>query len=192
MASNPLDGFRVDLGGIEFIGEGLQRPECILTERDGTLWSADARGGVMRIAPDGSQQLVTSSAAANFSDPDGEETRYTRSTLPNCLAFADIGDFLIANYDTDLLKRMTRDGDTHTLHDTIDGVAMGKVNFVLRDSKNRLWLTISTRDENWMRSITPDVDDGYVALADDKCIRIVADGFTFTNEVRLDAKEEFL
>ena len=69
---------------------------------------------------------------------------------------------------------------------------MGKVNFVLRDSKNRLWLTISTRAENWMRAFTPDVDDGYVALVECGTIRIVADGFTFTNEVRLDAREEFL
>jgi len=32
----------------------------------------------------------------------------------------------------------------------------------------------------------------YVAQVDRGIIRIVADGFTFTNEVRLDAKEEFL
>jgi gluconolactonase len=45
---------------------------------------------------------------------------------------------------------------------------------------------------NWMRSFTPDVDDGYIALVDNGTIRIVADGFTFTNELRLDAREEFL
>jgi gluconolactonase len=33
-------------------------PECILAERDGTLWTADARGGVMRIDADGSQRLI--------------------------------------------------------------------------------------------------------------------------------------
>ena len=43
---------------------------------------------------------------------------------------------------------------------------------------------ISTRAGNWMRSFTPDVDDGYVALVDRGSIRIVADSFTFTNEVR--------
>ena len=99
---------------------------------------------------------------------------------------------LIANYGTDLLEQMSRSGETVTLHDNIDGKPMGKVNFVLRDSKNRIWITISTRAVNWMRSFTPDVDDGYVALVDQGTIRIVADGFTFTNEIRLDAKEEFL
>ena len=55
---NPLDGFAVDPASIRTIGRDLQRPECILAERDGTLWSADARGGVMRIAPDGTQAFV--------------------------------------------------------------------------------------------------------------------------------------
>jgi len=87
---------------------------------------------------------------------------------------------------------MSRSGEVVTLHDNIDGKPMDKVNFVLRDSKNRTCITISTRAVNWMRSFTPDVDDGYVALIDQYRIRIVADGFTFSNEIRLDAKEEFL
>jgi hypothetical protein len=37
----------------------LKRPECILAERDGTFWAADARGGVARIQPDGAQGIVT-------------------------------------------------------------------------------------------------------------------------------------
>ena len=192
MTSNPLDGFTVDPEDIQFIGEDLQRPECILAERDGTLWSADARGGVVRIAPDGSQQLIVSAEQAGFSDAAGEEVRFTEGTLPNGLAFAENGDLLIANFGTDLLEHMSRSGETVTLHDNIDGKPMGKVNFVLRDSKNRIWITISTRAVNWMRSFTPDVDDGYVALVDQGTIRIVADGFTFTNEIRLDTKEEFL
>jgi len=59
MPTNPLDNFAVDPVSIRYIGEGLQRPECILAEPDGSLWSADARGGVVHIRPDGSQQLIT-------------------------------------------------------------------------------------------------------------------------------------
>lgn len=40
--------------------------------------------------------------------------------------------------------------------------------------------------------MSPNIADGYVALADERGLRIVADGFAFTNEVRLDAKEEYL
>lgn len=41
---NPLTDFRVEKAAIGRIGRELQRPECILAERDGTLWAADARG----------------------------------------------------------------------------------------------------------------------------------------------------
>ena len=43
--TNPLHGWRVDRDSITFVGHDLQRPECILAEPDGTLWTADARGG---------------------------------------------------------------------------------------------------------------------------------------------------
>ena len=46
-ATNPLAGFTVDRSQIRTIGHDLQRPECILAEKNGTLWSADARGGVI-------------------------------------------------------------------------------------------------------------------------------------------------
>lgn len=37
MPTNPLQGFAVDRSRIRTIGHDLQRPECILAERDGTL-----------------------------------------------------------------------------------------------------------------------------------------------------------
>ncbi len=52
MPANPLRGFAVDRAQIRRIGHDLQRPECILAEPDGTLWSADARGGVTDDGPD--------------------------------------------------------------------------------------------------------------------------------------------
>ena len=53
MSMNPLKGWQVDRSQIGTIGTDLQRPECILAQRDGSLLAADARGGVMRIEPDG-------------------------------------------------------------------------------------------------------------------------------------------
>ncbi len=187
MARNPILDFQVDPADIKYIGDGLQRPECILAEPDGTLWSADARGGVVRISPDGGQQIITQTQAADFAGADDEATRFTEGTLPNGLAFGKGGEIYISNFGTDVLEVMSRDGETRLLYDSIDGRAIGKVNFVLRDSKDRLWLTVSTRIKNWMAAISPNIADGYVALADDRGLRIVADGFAFTNEVRLDA-----
>jgi sugar lactone lactonase YvrE len=44
----------------------------------------------------------------------------------------------------------------------------------------------------WTRSINEKTADGYVGLIDEKGIRIVADGFVGTNEIRFDADEEWL
>ncbi len=112
--------------------------------------------------------------------------------MPNGLAFAANGDILISNFGTDRLEVMTRDGATRTLHDQIDGQPIGKVNFVLRDSKNRIWITVSTRVNPWTKASASRVRDGYIAVVDERGLRVVADGFHFTNEVRLDAKEEWL
>jgi gluconolactonase len=192
VANNPIVGFQVDPDELEYIGQDLQRPECILAEPDGTLWSADARGGVVRIASDGTQEIVTQSYARAFTQAVDEASRFTEGTLPNGLAFAENGDILISNFGTDCLEIMSRDGGTRVIYDSIECQPIGKVNFVLRDSRNRIWLTVSTRIKNWMQAVSPNIADGYVALADEKGLRIVADGFRFTNEIRLDAKEEFL
>jgi gluconolactonase len=189
---NPILDFAVDPASVRYIGADLQRPECILAESDGTLWSADARGGVVRIAPDGSQQIITQQRSQHFDDAAGEASRYLTGTLPNGLAFAADGDILISNFGTDCLEIMARDGSTRVLADSIDGEPIGKVNFVLRDSRDRIWITVSTRIKNWMHALRTDLADGYIARYEAGKFRIVADGFHFTNEIRFDAAEEFL
>ena len=190
--TNPLLDFGIDKNAIQYIGDGLQRPECILAERNGALWAADARGGIVRIAPDGEQQIITQNLSGHFEGVTSEATRYLEGTLPNGLAFARNGDILISNFGTDRLEIMTRNGDSKVLADSIEGEPIGKVNFVLRDSKDRIWITISTKIKNWMHALRPDLPDGYIARYIDGKFRIVAEGFHFTNEIRMDAREEFL
>lgn len=192
MSSNPLVGWTLERADVRFIGRDLQRPECIIAERDGTLWSADARGGVMRISPSGEQTLVTQVQSHDFDLQAHPERSLLTGTLPNGLAVAENGDFLIANFGTDRLERMRRDGTTEVLYDSIDGEPLGKVNFVLRDRRNRLWVTISTKINPWSDAICKSTCDGAVLLVDERGPRIVADGLAFTNEVRLDANEEWL
>ena len=189
---NPIDKFTVTAADITYVGEGLQRPECILAEPDGSLWVADARGGVVHIRSDGSQHLIAQTLDTRFSATADEAERFTSGTLPNGLAFDADGSLLISNFGTDRLERMTRDGRTEVLLDRIDGEPVGKVNFVLRDRRGRVWITVSTRITNWMAAISPNIADGYVAVLDEQGPRIVADGFAFTNEIRFDAAEEWL
>lgn len=190
--ANPIDGFTVTKADIAHVGHDLQRPECILAERDGSLWAADARSGVMHIRPDGTQQLIAQSHADTFASAADEATRFTQGTLPNGLAFARDGSIYISNFGTDCLELMTRTGETKVLIDTVDGRPIGKVNFVLRDTKDRLWVTVSTQIRNWMEAASRRVEDGSILLVDGDTVRTVATGLAFTNEVRLDATEEWL
>ena len=193
MPGNPLLDFEIDPSAIGTIGRDLQRPECILARKNGTLWSADARGGVMRIGPDGHQEIITQSHSAHFDAAGDEATRYLTGTLPNGLAFDRNGEFLIANFGTDRLELMKRDGSTVVLADQIDGAPIGKVNFALRDSRDRVWITVSTKVKNWMHALRTDLRDGFIARYErDGKFHIVADGFGFTNEIRFDAREEYL
>ena len=192
MSANPVLDFEIDKSSIQYVGEDLKRPECILAERDGTLWAADARGGVARISPDGTQQIITQKRSGQFDGAASEATRFLEGTLPNGLAFARNGDLLISNFGTDCLELMSRDGATRVLADSIDGQPIGKVNFVLRDSQDRVWITVTTRIKNWMHALRTDLADGYIARYEAGAFRIVADGFRFTNEIRFDAAEQFL
>lgn len=189
---NPLVSWELDPAAVRTVGVGLQRPECILAERDGTLWTADARGGVVRIRPDGTQDLVAARPSAHFDTERDMAGSLLSGTLPNGLAFAEDGDILVANFGTDALEVMDREGRVRTLHDTIDGHPLGKVNFVLRDRRGRIWITVSTMLDPWSDAIGRHVADGYVAVLDGHGLRVVADGFAFTNEIRFDAEERWL
>jgi len=189
---NPLRGFQLDPASIRRVGTGLQRPECILAERDGTLWAADARGGVVRIGADGSQTLIAQAPDPHFDLSAAAADSLLAGTLPNGLAFAANGDLLIANFGTDRLERMTRSGETRVMLDSIDGRPLGKVNFVLRDRQDRIWITVSTMINPWSDAVNSTLADGAIILIDDRGPRIVADGFRFTNEIRFDAAEEWL
>lgn len=191
---NPLIGWQVDRSQIQFVGQDLQRPECILAEPDGSLWTADARGGVVHIAPDGRQTLIAqqNTAALNGATARSAESLIMGGTLPNGLAFDRDGNIVIANFGTDAIELMTRTGESRTLFDRIDGQPMGKMNFVLTDRKGRIWFTVTTRQVPWTKSINERTADGYVGLIDETGVRIVADGFVGTNEIRFDANEEWL
>jgi hypothetical protein len=66
------------------IGAGLHRPECVVIDRDRSLYVPDWRGGVTRIATDGSQQTWLAR------DPPVE-------LRPNGIEILPDGSFLLAN-----------------------------------------------------------------------------------------------
>lgn len=185
--SNPIDNFYISKSDLSFIGRDLHRPECILATKDGSLWTSDARGGFVRIFQDGTQELVT-----QYQGTFSRKEILSGQDLPNGMCFTKDGNILIANFGKNCLEIIDLSGHRKILYDSIEGNPIGKVNFVLRDSKDRLWVTISTKSNDWVKAMRPNVKDGYIALIDGDTIRIVADNFSITNEIRFDESEEYL
>jgi sugar lactone lactonase YvrE len=171
----PIKEFRLDLSDLTFTGHDLVRPESIIAQRNGTLWTSDGRGGVTRIDPDGTQQFLGGMG--------GE---------PNGLVMADDGSIIVANIGTGTVQKLHPTGRVEELITEIDGLRTTCSNYVFFDSKNRLWMAFSTLEDHWWSAASHPRPDGYIALLDEKGARIVGDGIYFTNEIRLDAREEYL
>jgi gluconolactonase len=175
MSSVPIKEFRVELNEFSFTGHDLVRPESVVAQPNGTLWVSDGRGGVTRIDPNGAQQFL--------GGPGGE---------PNGLALADDGALIVANIGLGVVQKLYPDGRAEAFLTEVDGVPLTCPNFVFLDSRNRLWMSFSTRESHWWRAIASPRPDGYIVLLDEKGPRIVRDDIFFTNEIRLDAREEYL
>lgn len=177
MANNDVavQEFYLDLSQLSYTGENLVRPESILAQRDGTLWVSDGRGGITRIDPSGTQHFLPGLG--------GE---------PNGLAMLADGSLLIANIAGGAVQHWYPDGHTENFLTEVDGVPITTPNFVFRDSQERIWIAVSTRAPIWWPAAAEPRPDGYIVLVDEHGPRIVADGIFFTNEIRLDVREEYL
>jgi sugar lactone lactonase YvrE len=128
-----MASFTISLDEIFFIGQGLHRPECVLCTANGRLYTADWRGGVACLEPDGNIQLFS----ANEPHIDFK---------PNGIALEKGGSFLIANLGDDGgLYRLHRDGHLEAVLTEVDGLPIPPANFVAIDAADRIWLTVSTR-----------------------------------------------
>ncbi|HEU5377072.1 MAG TPA: SMP-30/gluconolactonase/LRE family protein [Ktedonobacteraceae bacterium] len=172
----PIKEFHLELSDLTYTGHDLVRPESVLAQPDGTLWTSDGRGGVTRINPDGTQQFIDGLGGSE----------------PNGLALADDGSLIIANLGMGKVQTLYPDGSVKDLLTEVDGVSITTPNFVFLDSRNRLWVSVMTREPHWWPAAAVPRPDGYIVLVDEKGPRIVADGLYLTNEIRLDAQEEYL
>ena len=173
----------ITLDTISFIGQGLSRPECVLATRRGDLYTADWRGGVAHLRPDGTQALY---AGTTNDLPEGAR--------PNGIALDRDGTFLFANLGSEIggLWRIDRQGQIRPVLTEVDGTSIPPSNFILRDREERQWLTVSTRLKPRSLDYRRSAKTGFIVLIDKRGARIVADGLGFTNECLVDPTGRWL
>src|SRR4051812_23078472 len=156
---------------LQFIGAGLERPECILAHASGYLIASDAggNGGVAVVAPDGRVRKLACR---------------TRAVHPNGIALAADGALLLAHLGAGDggVFALQPDGRVDAVIAAVGGAALPPTNFVLQDDKRRIWATVSTRKHPRQLDYRSDAREGFIVLHDARGTRIVADGLGYTNE----------
>jgi sugar lactone lactonase YvrE len=156
------------------VGFELVRPECVLATRSGALYTADWRGGVAQILPDGSESLFTGTM------PDGLTAR------PNGIALMADGSFLMTQLgETDGgVYRLTRNGQITPWLRQVSGMDLPPTNYVVQDASGRTWITVSTKLTPRAAAYRGNVADGFIVCVNvNGDASIVADGVGYTNEV---------
>lgn len=125
----------------------------------------------------------------------GNQTRHilcedSPSLRPNGIALESGGSVLLAHLGDSSggIYRLYPDGRTNALVVSVDGKPMPPANFVVKDSSDRLWITVSTRKTPRARDYRADANSGFIAVAQPghSDATIVADNLGYTNECVID------
>ena len=167
----------LDLAALTEVGQGLSRPECVLTTASGALFTADWRGGVAELRPDGTQTLHR--ARPGTTD---EPLR------PNGIALEPDGSFLVTQLGEREggVFRLHRDGTLEPVLREVEGEPLPPTNYAVRDQEGRLWITVSTRVAPRHLACRADRADGFLVCVDQQGAKIAADGLGYTNEVQIE------
>ena len=165
--------------GLGWIGEGLDRPECVLCTAAGDTYVSH-RTGLTRIDAAG-----RTSHRVFGPSPDW---------MVNGIAIDRDGSFLVANLGrVGGVWRWSSRGGLVPFVTEIEGTPLpGAANFVGLDGQGRAWISISTRMQPRDRAFNRGREDGFVIRVDGTGARIAAEGFGFTNEAHVDPSGRFL
>jgi sugar lactone lactonase YvrE len=163
----------VPLSALRFVGSGLVRPECVLANAAGDLFTSDWRGGVVHQCADGRQRLYLGPG------PDGLALR------PNGMALLRDGSFLLAHLGAAEggVFQLRRNGQVTPWLLSVDGVDLPPTNFVVEDAAGRFWVTVSTRLQPRALGYRRSCGDGFIVRVDGRGAAIAADGLGYANEL---------
>ena len=172
----PENRFRQTVDG--FVGRQLNRPECVLAHSSGLLLVPDwaGNGGVSVISPNGKTQRIAA--------------KHPTSLRPNGIALEAGGTILLAHMgDTSGgIYSLSADGHIEARVLQVNNQPLPPTNFVVKDSQDRLWITVSTRKTPRADDYRANANSGFIAVAlpGESQATIVADNLGYTNECVID------
>ena len=166
----------IDINDLQFIGQDLKRPECVLMDSHGSLHIADWNGGVTVISKDIRKRTIL--AKCSFAlKPNGIAILANKSWLVTHLGDSDGGVYYLKE-DGELIPYLLE----------LDKAPLPPTNYVHIDHLSRVWITVSTRLVPRILGCRSDHSDGFIILVDKKGPRIVADNLGYTNECCVEPK----
>ena len=168
---------------IQVLGDGLNRPECVLTHKSGLIFTSNCsqNGGVSVIRPNGMTAHLLGTNAQN-------------PLKPNGITLEPDGSFLLAHLGTSSggIFRQRPNGRIEPVVTHANAHPLPPTNFITRDASGRLWITVSTtlspRDKDYGRH----ANTGFIAVAEpgQSDAKIVANNLGYTNECVIDSERE--
>jgi hypothetical protein len=177
-----MTSFKIAVSELQFVGQDLARPECVVATARGDVFVSDKRGGIACLRADGRREFIAGLGVGGF--------------LPNGFSLLPDRSFAVANIGhLGGAWRLMPDGELIPQVLEVKGMALPPTNFVHAEQQGgelRLWVSVSTRHVPREQAFSRDVADGYIVLKDKTGVRIVADGLGFTNETKVDASGRWL
>ena len=145
-----MTSFKVTVADLQFIGQDLARPECVVTTATGDVFVSDKRGGIVRLKPGGGQTLLVGEGVDGF--------------LPNGFSLLPDRSFAVANIGhLGGSWRLMPDGELIAEVVAVKGMALPPTNFVHAEQQGgelRLWVSVSTRHVPREHAFRHDIADG--------------------------------
>jgi sugar lactone lactonase YvrE len=166
----------IPLSDVTWTGEGLRRPECVLTTAKGEVFVGDHHCGI-----------------AELGKPKREIVGAPPGFLPNGVTMMPNREFLLANLGPGGgVWRLDKDWRLWPWLLEAEGEALRVCNFVGCERDGSIYISVSTRHYPRERAMRPVIADGFIVRVDSKGARLVADGIAFTNECRVDPSGKWL